>query len=134
MSVFDEGPKEIILRVREGGRTLLEIDEHGEVVTIGETVEIQSTVPERIISAAAGGMDVTNLPPGLKVVLADDVELLDWGETGTEGRWVKLGLPAGGLRDLRASQPAQVAHRLKIMASTWRAVIYEADLVHREEE
>lgn len=134
MSLLEELPKGIILRVRDGGLTLLELDDNGEVTWLSETLELQSTVPERIISAAAGGMDVTNLPPGLEVILAEDVEVIDYGETALEGQWIKLRLPAGGLDKIRGTDLLDLTKRLGLMGSTWRAVIFEADLVHREDE
>lgn len=134
VSLLNDLPADLALRVSVAGETLLELDEHGEIRTCAEDVVVQSRMPERIIAAAAGGMDVTNLPPGLEVVLAEDVELLDWGETAVDGQWVKLGLPAGGLERIRAFTPWHLTEALARAGSTWRAVVFVADLVHKQSE
>ena len=125
------------LEVRDrDGHILLELDAHGRLVRCRDDLDIINLVPERIVEAAAGGLDVKHLPDELKTVYCDDVELVNYGVSwANKGPWIMLRLPnEAAFERFKAIDIAALQRQLDARQSTLRAVIFEADLVHREAE
>lgn len=117
------------------GRVLLELDEHGQIVTVDESLTVENMVPARIAAAAGGGLDIHHLPPELPVVFVGDVDLVDFGMSALENQWIKLGVPDEMDFDaIWSIRPDELRARLEGQQSTLRAVIFEADIVHVEDE
>ena len=98
-------------------------------------------MPERIVAAAAGGMDPRNLPPELKVHFCGDVRIDDCGVSLAAGPWMKLSVPSEGgdefelpAMSFETRDREEFEDRLEREQSTLRCILFEADQVHREEE
>lgn len=132
--------KPLILSVTADGLQRIDIDEDGLVAYCDSLLQVtKNTISDRIMSAAAGGMDVTSLPSGLNVYYSDDVEVLSVSELGDGDRVMVLLLPmiADGAAPPDRFQTCDtdtINRGLEERRSTLRAVIFEGDLVHNEAE
>lgn len=127
------------LRVHDRvGRLVLELDEAGYTCARGVGYTVENRVPERIVSAAAGGINFEDLPTELEVVMLGDVELVDFGKSLKKGEWMTvrfLDVDGDTGHILWAmEEPKALRKRLAAEQSVLRCILFVGDQVHREEE
>ncbi|MBX9609707.1 MAG: hypothetical protein K2Y51_26090 [Gammaproteobacteria bacterium] len=120
------------------GKPLVEVTVDGTTYVHSPHLHVENYIPERIASAAAGGMSLKDLEDPesseVPVYFMGDVDVVELSET-VEGQFIVLraldikGGELGGEESL-----AERAARLEAEGSTMRCIIFEADQVHEEEE